>query len=167
MDKILSYSDFNKMQSQKERAEKIQSIEEQFEKELAIGEISAKTEFHHSQQQQQQNPEEISPLSNLCRVCGSPGNISLYISPPEKFMCIKSTPESNEEELTIARMIEKISNEKVSKKRSSDEFLINFSHSRSRRQTYYHNLYAHSALVTSSTHSTSAVRSNRQQKTLN
>jgi hypothetical protein len=153
------------MQTSKNNIEETQTIEEQFEKDVMIGATEEKTKFHH---QEQQNEDE-EPLINLCRVCGSPGNISIYTSPPEKLMCIKPTPESKEEEeLTIATMISKIANEKVRRKKGSSDKILNlFKHSRLRRQTHCLSLYAHSALVTSSTHLISDARLNRQQKTLN
>lgn len=58
--------------------------------------------------------EQTAILTNLCRVCGSPGNISIYTEPPEVFVSFKPTPESRKNKVTIAKMISDIADEHVS-----------------------------------------------------
>lgn len=105
-----TYQDFLTMQRIKEEQVIINKPEENNE-EAAGGEIEKITK-------ENLDPVENltqSYLTNLCRVCGSPGNISLHTEPPEVFASFKPTPEARKNKVTIAKMISEIADEPVSR----------------------------------------------------
>lgn len=74
-----------------------------------------KQEEHPETNQTAQNEHDsTSILTDLCRVCGNKGNISLYTEPAEKLLTFKPSRESRNNCVTIAQMISDISGEKVS-----------------------------------------------------
>lgn len=116
----LTYQDFIRMHSIK----KMESNENKPEEINEQTEASGGIEIEKVTKDPAEQIETFSFLTNLCRVCGSPGNISIYTEPPEVFVSFKPTPESKKKKVTIAKIISAISGEQVSKfnlkKRSSD-----------------------------------------------
>ena len=101
----LTYNDFLRMN---------QIVSNEKKEEEAVGGVETMTKDPEINLPQQQF-EQTAILTNLCRVCGSPGNISIYSEPPEVFVSFKPTPESRKNKVTIAKMISDIADEPVSR----------------------------------------------------
>lgn len=121
-EKPLTYQDFLRMQL-KDYAKNPIDEQEKEDEARALEIIDNKKESDKSlqkiqkQQQQQSPPDQVSSsfLTNLCRICGSPGTISIHSTPTEFLLCFKSSQGSKKNVSTIAEMVTQISGETVSK----------------------------------------------------
>lgn len=100
-DQQLTYHQFLRMQINAD-------IKKSTEKQPELVEVAEKVKMKEPEEKKTKI-EKISFMTNLCRVCSSPGTISVHSIPPEILLSFKPSPESKKNKKTIAKMIQEVS----------------------------------------------------------